>query len=172
MIKYFPDLSLNPDYKVHDFTYSWFSKHLESMEESSLAYTNNNDFPFQLRFLWLRTNHEPVTVRVSKSEKESKIYLKTTSGLGGYEPGSIVKNENRLLSDKEIKTIIEDLDSLQFWQMAYEKCLMMDGAEWILEARNENRYHVVTRSSPESGKFREFCLNLLKLAKYKTKNIY
>lgn len=65
---------------------------------------HNNVFQFQLRFLLLRTNHEPVTVRISKSEKESIIYLKTTSGLGGHEPGNILRDENKLLSDKEIKS--------------------------------------------------------------------
>ncbi len=153
------------------FISAWFTKHLKSMEEPSLS-DNNNDFTFQLRFLWLRTNHEPVAVRILKSEKESKIYLKTTSGLGGYEPGNIVRNENKLMSDKEIKSIIDYLDSIDFLEMKYERNLTLDGAEWILEARIENRYHVVTRSSPESGKFREFCRHLLKLANYKTRDIY
>jgi hypothetical protein len=39
-----------------------------------------------------------------------------------------------------------------------------DGANWVLEGRRGNAYHVVHRWSADDGPFREACLTLLRVA--------
>ena len=42
------------------------------------------------RFLWLRTFHKPIAVRVWSADSRYYLVVKELSGQGGYEPGRII----------------------------------------------------------------------------------
>jgi hypothetical protein len=53
------------------------------------------------------------------------------------------------LSRDQWQTVIARLEDLQLWQMptvSHDLWAARDGAQWIIEARRDGRYHVVDRS--------------------------
>jgi hypothetical protein len=165
----FPDLS--------DFTARWYAKHLRAMAEPSLFKAAKDKKLVAYRFLWLRTFHHPISIRLNIRPTDT-AYLTTivTSGGGGYAPGIISSNDVIEISPEQLNQFSSQLDQAQFWSMqASEKTRNgFDGAEWILEGVKDGNYHIVSRWSPKSGSYRELCLGLVKLSNLalKPKEIY
>jgi hypothetical protein len=106
-----------------------------------------------------------VAIRVWRSGDGQFLNVKQTSGTCGYEPGKLITNKTRQLTNMEWDGFVALLDRVCYWQLPPKNDDMgPDGALWILEGRREGRYHVVDRWSPQSGDFREACLYLLRLS--------
>lgn len=133
---------------------------------------NGKDFPDIAqpteiyRFFWLRTFHNPVVIRVYRIGGEKYIVAKQTDGKGGYEPGKLIRNVSRKLSDSEWCEFINLLDKADFWnrQKMDIGTLSQDGAMWSLEGVREDRYYVVGVLSPIDGPFYDACLYLMKIS--------
>src|SRR5262245_53562261 len=67
----------------------WYPEHLEAMKEPSLFQQSTNKVVEQYRFLWLRTFHKPIAVRVRKDSAGITLRVVRLSGAGGYNPGKI-----------------------------------------------------------------------------------
>lgn len=67
-------------------TRCWYSAHLDAMEERPLreAVSTGGE---AYRFLWLRTFHRPVVIRVVARNGQIVLETKETDGHGGYAPG-------------------------------------------------------------------------------------
>jgi hypothetical protein len=77
-----------------------------------------------------------------------------------------------LLTKRQWKRFIELVDSCDFWKMeANKEELGIDGADWVLEGQNSNKYHFVIRWSPH-GKYRRCCEYLIKISAAKNEKIY
>lgn len=168
-LEIFTDTSVYVGYDT--FTVTWYSRHLRAMKEPLLF---NKELNKELnkevyRFLWLRTFHNPITVRIEKSAEDYKLYWKLSDGTGGYGPGELIVNKMKKLTKREWDNFQKLLDSAKYWEPeTNEKELSgFDGAQWILEGVDSKRYNVVDRWSPESGKFRECCDYLIKLTDLK-----
>lgn len=162
---YFPPGTTNPKPEHEKFVIEWYTKHLKAMGEQSL-FSQPDPQVESYRFLWLRSFHHPVAVRVWRTGDGQFLNVKQTSGMGGYEPGKLIANKTRQLTIMEWDDFVALLDRGCYWQLPSENDDMgSDGAQWILEGRREGRYHVVDRWSPQSGDFRETCLYLLRLSK-------
>ena len=161
---YFPRGAFYPTHENEKFIMEWYTKHLKAMGEPSLL--AQPDSPSEsYRFLWLRSFHHPVAVRVWASCDGHFINVKQTDGQGGYEPGRVITDKTHQLTDAEWDHFISLLDRSCYWQLQTEiDDSGFDGARWILEGVREGRYHVVDRWTPEGGDFREVCLYLLKLS--------
>jgi hypothetical protein len=146
---------------------AWYSKQLTAMEEVSM-YAPDNMALESYRFLWLRSFHHPVAVRMWKSETDQFITLKELSGAGGYEPGRIITNRTRKLTRDEWDAFMRRLDEACYWNLPAVDPgdAGLDGAQWILEGVKDGRYHIVDRWTPTSGNFHEACLYALKLSQY------
>ena len=92
---------------LDSFRNEWYSKHLKAMDESSLNSMAESDETY--RFLWLRTFHHPIAIRVWRKGEERNMVFKELDGAGGYEPGKLIANRTRRLTtdewDKFIKLI-------------------------------------------------------------------
>ena len=143
----------------------WYSKHLTAMDEAPL-YSLDNAEQETYRFLWLRSFHHPVAVRIWKSGTDQFISVKELSGAGGYEPGNFILAEQRRLAPAEWDTFTRLLRHSCYWELPAEDtdAAGFDGAQWILEGIRGGRYHIVDRWSPTGGSFREACLYALKLS--------
>jgi hypothetical protein len=117
------------------------------------------------RFLWLRTFHAPIAIRVWTFNGRHLLVAKQLSGMGGYETGRMVINRIKTFSNSEWEQLKKLLSELSFWDLPTEDPFHggADGAQWILEGLHDGKYHITDRWSAEE-KYREVGLYFLKLS--------
>lgn len=129
-----------------NFLRQWYSAHLLAMNEPSLSCgASTSDEAY--RFLWLRSFHQPIAVRVSHTGHRYELVATALSGAGGYEPGRVAQRVRRELTENEWRRIIGALERISFWEMPANpptEEIGVDGAQWIIEGRSTS-YHVVDR---------------------------
>ena len=77
------------------------------------------------------------------------------------------------LTKQEWQSVKKLFDRARFWDLGHNhRPDIKDGAGWLTERVDGNRYHVVHMWSPEMGLYREACLNLLKLSNLPLDPIY
>lgn len=141
----------------------WYSEFLFVMKEPSLLPQDNCTIE-TYRFLWLRTFAAPIAIRVWSANDQHFLVAKQLSGQGGYDPGRIVSNRIKRLSNAEWQQVKNFLSELSFWGLPTEEPSRgRDGARWILEGFHDGKYHLTDRWSAEA-KYREVCLYFLKLS--------
>jgi hypothetical protein len=148
--------------KYDDFVMEWYSQHLFAMKEPLLFNRKINKEIY--RFTWLRTFHKPIAIRIEKENAEYKIYWKMLSGAGGYEPGKLITEKTKKLTEKEWLNFNELLKKSNFWKMEIGRSSIgNDGSEWILEGVNKTDYKVVSIWTPRKGNFYNTCSYLISL---------
>ena len=147
------------------FRNKWYSEHLFAMKEPVLFSDSSQTEIY--RFVWLRTFHNPISIRI---ERQQNIYLltwKLCNGAGGYEPGLLTIAKQKQVDDttwEKFKTLLNQID---FWSMDTEKIgTGVDGSAWILEGKEGNKYHVIDRWSPEYDKYSQCCNFLIGLTDF------
>jgi hypothetical protein len=162
---YFPEGALHPSRsKVDGILRDWYSKYLRAMLEPSLSCGERRD-GFAYRFLWLRSFHHPISVRIEKSGSSVSLNAVEIDGTGGRAPGGIVKWTQRTLSPAEQDRFLTKLKQVGFWEMRKNQDRFgMEGAQWIVEGAENGQYRVVDRWSPGPGAYRDLCAILLDLA--------
>lgn len=154
----------------------WFGYHLRSARELSLSDrpAGRNDARLTLRFTWLRSFHSPVIVRVDEGANgEMKLTAKRLSGRGGYGPGGVADRRSRPLTEAEAQAVRDALRRTDVFDIMPLGCGDgVDGAEWLLEARDAQRYHFARRWSPQGGPVREIGDLLLSLTGWNLKPVY
>jgi hypothetical protein len=162
---YFPKEVLDPSRtKIDGVLRDWYSKYLAAMLEPSLSCGERMD-GFAYRFLWLRSFHHPICVRIEKNGASVTLNAVELDDTGGHAPGKIVKRVQRALSPAEQEKFTTRLNRIGFWELRTDqKRLGLDGAQWILEGVENGRYHVVDRWSPGPGAYSDVCRILLEFA--------
>ena len=78
----------------------WYGAHLGALGEPVLC--RDQGGPREIyRLIWLPSFHPSVIVRVERDLTEYRLQAKIESGAGGYEPGHLVRDTIRVLSDAE-----------------------------------------------------------------------
>ena len=132
------------------FVREWFSKHLRIMEEPSLTCGSAPDEGAVYRFLWLRTFHNPIAVRVTVTRAVVTIDATELDGAGGYDPGKMLKRASRKIPGPDSGLIEANFKELWAYTPPFDEP-GMDGSEWIFEARDHSRYKIVSVWSPTGG---------------------
>ena len=150
----------------------WYGQHLRAMREPRLCEPSDVE---RYRFLWLRTFHRPVAVRVERTEAGASLTARELGGAGGYAPGELARGATRDLTSSEWAELQRKLDAAGYWTLPTDSDRMgLDGSQWVLEGARGDRYHVVDRWTPEEAgrdaAFRELCLFLLDLAGFAPAN--
>lgn len=156
-------------------TNDWYSDMLTALQEPVLYDTASNKNSY--RFLWLRTFHHPISVRIEKEESSCKVYWKMCSGQAGYSAGNLILTKEKIVEINDWKTISKQLSNANFWNLPSENDNDgLDGAMWIFEAATQEYYHVVSRwcAKDEDKIFARCCLYLLSLTDedFKSEKIY
>ena len=130
----------------------WYLQHLNAMGEDSIYRKPLEAAEESYRFLWLRSFHHPVSVRVDfESPLVATASLKILDGRGGYLPGKLTTEESRRLSSDEIRSFRAALDAAGLWDLAANSSRRgTDGAHWVLEGATVDRYAYADRWSPPS----------------------
>jgi hypothetical protein len=165
---YFPPETLGETPESSDFVLHWYSKHLRAMNEPSLLAQSKDPKAHTYRFLWLRTFHHPVSVRVEiNSDGSAEVFTKVLSGAGGYEPGKLIKNTKKHLSKDYVEhVLLEMINTARFWTLPTREnsdlnLIHLDGAQWVMEGVKDGKYHVVDRWSPKCGEYKAVCTRFL-----------
>ena len=173
-IAYFPDHVLGDDARVEKFKVDWYSKGLTALHEPSLWEESKNHKTPIYRFLWLRSFHHPVSVRLDvQSDSTGLVTTKVTSGQGGYSPGKIIENQIRKLTREQTRWFLDLVDEVKFWDLPTNPpkesdVIGVDGAQWIVEGVRDAQYHIVDRWSPDKGEVHTLGITMLiDLAKLK-----
>jgi hypothetical protein len=165
---YFPKGALDPSRpKIDSLLRDWYSKYLQAMLEPSLSCGPRAD-GFAYRFLWLRSFHHPIAVRLEKVGPLATLSAVELDGTGGRGPGKIAKQTQRALSPAEQDKFVARLNQVGFWEMRRDQDRFgSEGAQWILEGIDNGQYQVVQRWSPGTGAYSDVCILLLDLAGFR-----
>jgi hypothetical protein len=154
---------------VDAYAADWFGYHLRSGRELSLSdrSAQQNVDRLTVRFTWLPSFHSPVIVRVDESANgEMTLTAKRLSGRVGSFRG-------RTLTAVEAQAVRDVLRRTDVFNIVPLGCGGgVDGAQWLLEARDPRRYHFARRWSPQGGPVREVADVLLGLTGWKLDPIY
>lgn len=165
------DFVSNTEFKVSGvesalFHTNWYARHLNALDEPILS----DSLPTKMfRFTWLRTFNNPIVIGLENKNDSITLYWKVCDGEGGYEPGKIIENKNKVLTTKVWNDFVASVNSINYWNIPTMQSgiLGTDGAQWILEGKELGKYHVVDRWS--GGTIKSVCLKLLELTDIKIK---
>ena len=144
-------LSVRPP--LDSFEVSWFSGQLAALHEPRL----NAAMPAKAesyRFLWLRSFHQPVVIRIYSTATGGRVVAAVTNGAGGYAPGALIRRDSVELTPNAWSAFRAAIDTASFWTLPAEDSgrVGADGAEWVFEGRHGPRYAVFVRWSPDTSK--------------------
>jgi hypothetical protein len=172
--EYFPENIFSDDKELDSFIATWYTGQLKALKEPSLLIASQKGKRQIYRFLWLRTFHNPISIRIEILNSKAKIIIKKTDGAGGYDPGNLELEKTKEIDKKEIRELLELIKESKFWNTDTKDPTESgcDGAQWIIEGVKNNKYHIVDRWSPEEGNIYTLGLYFLKLSRLEIKNIY
>jgi hypothetical protein len=169
---FFPPNIFHDNDEYNASIFNWYGKHLTAMQEPALWEMAQSLEAHVYRFLWLRTFHHPIAIRLMVTADGTGILTaKRLDGMGGYEPGNLVQNETQLLSTMQVEEWLSRLEQMDYWNM-HDGGIGLDGAQWILEGGRNGKYHLVDQHRPETGAFREAALLLVRWAAVPVDEIY
>jgi hypothetical protein len=155
---YFPKGILDNNPQVDRLDIDWYSGQLRALKEPSLLQLAKTPTAQSYRFLWLRTFHHPIAVRLDiASDGSGVLTTKEANGAGGYKPGSLIRNTSKRLTLQQTQAFLKKIESLGFWSMPQPDRARDgdDGSEWVIEGANKGKYHVVRQWSPKTGPIRD-----------------
>jgi hypothetical protein len=150
--QFFPKNSL--DERKDDFKAKWYSHQLQALNEPSLWEMKSSPSTHAFRFLWLRTFHHPIAVRIElKPDGTGILTTKVANGAGGYSPGTLTQDKSRTLAKAEVDAFLVKVEKSGFWAAPnpVNDQEGTDGSQWIIEGVRNGKYHVVDRWSPSKG---------------------
>ena len=128
-----------------------YSKILAKMDEPSLFERKDEKEVSAYRFLWLRSEHEPVCIRMEKRGDDIKGRLVRLSGSGHNFGGSVDQREFTVAAEEWSK-LQEKLSATQFWGMPSPPNEDgFGGSQWIVEGISGGKYHVTDCWSPDQN---------------------
>jgi len=159
--QFFPEKSLDTDNRGDSFKAQWYSRHLQALGEPSLFELSRDSSVESYRFLWLRSFHHPIAIRITRQLDGSfQIIAKMADGAGGYALGKVTMHTVRTLTSDEAQKFLSCVERSGFWNAPnpVDDQRGADGSQWIIEAVKGGKYHVIDRWSPHKGPARDLGL--------------
>ncbi len=154
---------------AEEFIRGWYSNQLCAMGEPTLTRPSSDGQ--RIRFLWLRSFHPGIAVRLEKTPETANLIAVELAGAGGYAPGEVARRIERGLSPEEWSEVRRLIRASGFWGLPIRKpAAGTDGAQWIVEVSERRRYHVVDRWS--GGEIEELGSYLLELSGLDPEPVY
>jgi hypothetical protein len=144
--KVFADLkhSRYLDGKLQDM---WFGSQLSGLQEPPLIHRSDSDEPVY-RFTFLPSFGHPVVVRVTlHSDGTGTVVTRVGKGAGGYAPKGLLSDHSAEINSPKVQALKNAVAVAKFWSLPTEPNQQggTDGSEWLFEAADAGRYHVVDR---------------------------
>ena len=166
---YFPAGVFMPDESSEKYGARDSSSLLHTMDEPSLSSLNDNNLEVY-RFLWRRSFHPPVVIRLWRSGDERCMSVKQADRImtdNEYEySDKLTVNNTRPLTKGEWEGFIDLIEDSQFWSMAAGAAgpTADDGARWMIEGMRNQKYHVVNRHNPNDDAYRQAGIYLIRIS--------
>jgi hypothetical protein len=152
--KYFPAGSFYDSPRIDQFKSEWYSKQLRALEEPSLLALAAARKGESYRFLWLRSFHQPIAIRIDVNA-DGTSQLTEKMGAGGSDPGHLVLNKAFTLTKEQTDSFLGTVKEGNLWKLpTTQKDQGLDGAQWIIELSKDGAYHIVERWCPKDGPIR------------------
>lgn len=161
-----PSFNFFPPATIDSFRAQWYGNFLDAMQEPSLWARSTQTRNPSYRFLWLRSFHHPVVIRLEvQPDHICALTVKVGLGSGGFDPGMLIQNDTRVLTKEQSDALLVHLTAA-FWSAPQEGPSTggTDGAQWIIEGIDSGRYHLADRWSPSTGPIRDLGMELIRLA--------
>jgi hypothetical protein len=145
------------------FKSQWYSSELRVLEEPSLYSLSKSTSAESYRFLWLRSFHHPVAIRLDlKPDGTSIMSVKVASGAAGFRPGVLIEQRSQAVGKEQTQAFLKRVADLHFWDVPnpVNDQTGTDGSQWIIEGVKAGQYHVVDRWTPTKGVARELGMML------------
>ena len=126
---------------------AWYGNALQAMGEPRLA--SDTTTGETMRFLWLRTFHRAMAVRLVSGERGCLVVLTMLSGRSGTELGPIYRRDSTLTGHTQCSIVRDALNATGFRDALAPNARERDGSEWVFEVKDAEGYRVVVRWSPE-----------------------
>jgi hypothetical protein len=160
---YFPKKTFADDPQSDQFKIDWYSQELKVLDEPSLFELAKKPSCESYRFLWLRTFHHPVAIRLDvRADGTGVITSKVASGTGGFRPGHLAENSSRPLLRAQTQAFLAVFNNVEFWSLPSRLNDQPgpDGSQWVIEGVKAGKYHIVDSWMPQQGPVRELGLYL------------
>jgi hypothetical protein len=150
-----------PKQRDDSFQRKWYANQFAAL---GLGSWSCGTFGQGYRFVWLRTFHHPVSVSIVRETTGWELDAMELNGAGGYQPGAVLRRVRLDLDAKQIEGIQHRIDVAGAWSLPTNLAdSAMDGAQWIIELRDGDHYHVIDRLSPKNDPVRALGLAFLAL---------
>jgi hypothetical protein len=120
------------------------------------------------RFAYLPSFHASRFVAVAIEAGRPVVRGVVLSGRGGYAPGKVARETRRVLTAEEWRLLLQRLQNAGMWEPTDKNDSSgVDGAQWLLEGRQDGKYRFHDVWSPTPARFPQYvkvCLHLLELA--------
>jgi hypothetical protein len=173
--RYFPSGVLDQGPRPTDFIERWYSANLRAAAEPSLFEDASDKTLHVYRFLWLRSFHHAVVVRVTiQPDGTGMVVSKIIGGAGGYKPEKVIKEFSAAVTASQIQKMFDLIQKANFWTLrsTEEDVSGVDGAQWVIEGLQGGKYLVVDRWSPRDNAYSRLCDYLLNIGKVHEKPVY
>jgi hypothetical protein len=155
---YFPLGKSNDNTKIDTVFGKWYSQELADMKEPVLFKNKIKDEVY--RFTWLRSFNYPIVIRIVKHNNVYSIIWK--EGNDDHKHPKLIIDKQKTIAIATWNDFLNKLKQINFWEMqTTEQDNGMDGAQWILEGKIINKYHVVDRWTPSASTAYYKCCDFL-----------
>jgi hypothetical protein len=144
-VNYFPPRTFTS--RAANFQVAWYSSDMYQLGETPLwPPSPDNENTYRFTYLGAFTGPKAVTLTVLP-DGGGQIRMSVLN-----QSRDRVNREQTLTVPKDrVSDFLRRLDGAHFWEMATEsQRLGFDGAEWIMEGVQKNRYHIAVRWCPDS----------------------
>ncbi|KGO88537.1 hypothetical protein Q765_01110 [Flavobacterium rivuli WB 3.3-2 = DSM 21788] len=142
----------------------WLSEQLKDLKEISLYKKQVLDDIEIYRFTWLRSFHNPIALRIEKSNNDVTLYYSIGKGMGGYKPIGLKKRGSKKLTLTEWDNFVKLLSNGNYRELPnYDSTLMTDGAVWLLEYKTHDTYEAKADNNPGKNIYNS-CIYLLRIS--------
>jgi hypothetical protein len=150
---YFPEHAFGD--RGDQFATDYYSTWLSFFNEPSLLkQTSTETGAESYRFLWLRTFHHAVVIRLDVAKDGTgTLFTKIAAGEAGFgmRNRKIAEDTSRPMSVGAVQLLLTSIHQKDFWTIpSYTTADQTgtDGSEWVFEGTSGGKYHVVARWTP------------------------
>ena len=154
-------------YENDYFTYS--DDRLDQLKEPSLWKQSKDPNAEGIRFFWVPSEGEVLTVRVEVDAKSDKatLFFKRSTGVTETSWGTVAEETSRELKADELKELNFRFNFMAYWRIETDDpddYANSPGPLWLFEAVEGGKYHAVHRQNPTMGETKRLGLLMLSFA--------